>query len=83
MTRLVPGECRSDEEHRRFHSDDVALDTLDRLEAIVELRRIEAALVTSHRRQYIVEAGWLRERHLRLRRYLNRRDPPPPHVEIA
>ncbi len=60
MTRLVPQACGSDEEHRRYHHDD--LEALDVLTARVELWQLEVALVTSHRRQHVVDADWLRSR---------------------
>jgi hypothetical protein len=75
MTKLVPNPCGSDEEHARYFGDDLAhLDDdgehLDKIEIRVELRRIERALATSHRRQRLVERDWLRDRHARLRAVL-------------
>ena len=65
----MPDEVGSDEEHaQRYYGDD--LDTIDPIEARVELRRIEMALMTSHRNQHVVEREWLLERHARLEAHL-------------
>jgi hypothetical protein len=81
VTSLVPKECGSDEEHARYYHDDVA--TLDPIEARVELRRIEVALVTSHRHQHVVEREWPLERHARLDAYLHRRSDVEVEIVLA
>ena len=74
MTPSVPDPTASDEQHARFHGDDLA--QLDALAIRVELRAIETALATTHRTKWVVEAGWLRERCARLRARLAAVDAP-------
>jgi len=75
MTPLMPDPLETDEQHARYLHHDVA--GLDELAVSFELRRLENALMTSHRAHHRVERLWLRQRHARLRARLDALRPPP------
>ena len=68
MIALVPNPVETDEHRTRYLHADLA--GLDEIAVAVELRRIESALMTSHRVRHVVERDWLRVRHARLKRRL-------------